>query len=44
MQVNLAHLNLSKVDEIKDGSQVRALDAAHVDQWVLVWVSSQHHL
>ena len=41
---NLAHLNLAEVDEIKNGSKVRALDATHVDQWVRVRVSSQHHL
>ena len=44
MKSNLAHLNLSKVDEIKDGREIGALHAAHVDQWVLVRVSSQHHL
>ena len=44
LQENLAHLDLSKVDEIKNGSKVRALNATHVDQWVLVWIPPQHHL
>ena len=41
---DLVHLNLSKVDEIKDGGKIRAPHPPHVDQGVLVRVSPQHHL